>query len=87
MALNFPHFFAYLLKVCNYKNGDDEKCDASTDTLNASGVLIDKYLNFAELSNNNNNNNNSNNNNNETTENSHIGHCTHTSESTNVKVQ
>jgi len=23
----------------------------------------------------------------ETTENSHIGHCTHTSESTNVKVQ
>ena len=28
-----------------------------------------------------------NNNNNNNTENSHIGHCTHTSESTNVKVQ
>jgi hypothetical protein len=28
-----------------------------------------------------------NNNNNKTTENSHIGHCTRTSESTNVKVQ
>jgi len=27
------------------------------------------------------------NNNNKTPENSHIGHCTHTSESTNVKIQ
>jgi len=30
---------------------------------------------------------NNNNNNKETTENSHIGHCTHISESTNVRVQ
>jgi hypothetical protein len=41
--------------------------------------------------NNNNNNNDNNNNNNEqsqgATENSHIGHCTHTAESTDVKVQ
>jgi len=34
-----------------------------------------------------NKNNNNNNNNNKTTESSHIGHCTHTSESTDVKVQ
>ena len=57
MTLNFPHFFSYLLKVCNYKHEDDEKCDTATDILNAIGVLIDKYLNFAELSNNNYNNN------------------------------
>ena len=43
--------------------------------------------------NNDDNNNNKDNNNNRkprsqgTTENSHIGHCTHTSESTNVKAQ
>ena len=36
---------------------------------------------------NNNNNNNNNNKSQGTTENSHIGHCTHTSESTNVKIQ
>ena len=51
LTLNFPHFFAYLLKVCNYEHGYDEKFDATTDTLNANGVLIDKYLNFAELNN------------------------------------
>jgi hypothetical protein len=33
------------------------------------------------------NNNNNNNNNKGTTNNSHTGHCTHNSESTNVKVQ
>ena len=32
-------------------------------------------------------NNNNNDNNKGTPENGHIGHCTHTSESTNVKVQ
>ena len=40
-----------MLKVCNYEHGYDEKFDATTDTLNANGVLIDKYLNFAELNN------------------------------------
>jgi len=35
----------------------------------------------------NNNNNNNNNNSQGTPENSHIGHCTHTSESAKVKVQ
>ena len=34
-----------------------------------------------------NNNNNNNNNNKGTAKNSHIGHCTHTTESANVKVQ
>jgi len=56
LTLNFLHFFACLLRVCNYKHWDDEKRDSTTDTLNTNGVRIDKYLNFAELSNNNNNN-------------------------------
>ena len=40
--------------VCTYKHGEDEKCDATTDIINANGVRTDKYLHFAELSNNNN---------------------------------
>jgi hypothetical protein len=43
--------------------------------------------NTVHKGNNNDDDDDNNNNNNNNTENSHIGHCTHTSESANVKTQ